>query len=101
MSASIVSKIKQLQKDLAAKNAIMDKLDQKTEKAKVLSVKLNYTTTCLDHLESTTTIYQSYISKINQFLQSLIESRDSELTISVYQHLYEKLKPVVTLLNQL
>lgn len=57
MNASIVSKIEQLHNDLPAKNAIMDKLAQKTKKANVLSVKLHYKTKRLDDLESDKTIF--------------------------------------------
>ena len=39
-NAYVVLKIEKLQKDLAAKNNIMDKLAEKTEKAKILLVKL-------------------------------------------------------------
>lgn len=101
MCASKVSKIKQLQKDLTAENEIMDKLVQKTEKAKVLFVNLNYTTTHLDDLDSDKTIFRSYILDINQYLQRLMETHDSILTISVRQHFSDKLKPVFTLVNQL
>lgn len=83
MSATIVSKFEQLQKDTDAENAIMDKLSQKTEKAKVLSVKLNYTTKILDDLEFDKTIFQSCISDISQYLHRLMETSDSLLTILV------------------
>lgn len=40
LNASVVSKIEKLQSDLAAENNLMDKLAEKTAKAKVLLVKL-------------------------------------------------------------
>lgn len=79
----------------------MDKLAQKTKKAKVLSVKMHYTTKRLDDLESEKTVFRSYILEINQYLQRLLETHDSMLTILVQQHLSEKRKLVLALLNQL
>lgn len=61
----------------------MDKLAQKTKKANVLSVKLHYKTKRLDDLELDKTIFQSCISDINQYLQRLMETCDSLLTILV------------------
>lgn len=101
ISASNVSKIDNLQEDLPTENVIIDKLSQKTKKAKVLSVKLNYATTSLDHLEYEKKLYRSCISDINQYLQSLVETHHSMLPISVRQQLSEKLMPVFTLLNRL
>ncbi|CAI9281048.1 unnamed protein product [Lactuca saligna] len=39
--------------------------------------------------------------KINQFLLNLIDTRDSLLTVSVRQHLTDKLKPVFSMLNHI
>lgn len=61
LNASIVSKIERLQKDLAVENNIMDKLAAKTEKAKVLSVKLHSTIKRLDDLESKRIVIKSSV----------------------------------------
>lgn len=82
-----VSKIEQPQKDLATENTLMDTLAQKTEKVKVLSVKLSYTNKHMDHLVSETAVFWSCVSYINQYLHNLIETRDSMLTVSLRQHL--------------
>ncbi|CAI9287624.1 unnamed protein product [Lactuca saligna] len=54
-------------------------------------------------LESMTrkVVFGICISDINEYLQRLLETHDSILTISVGQHLFEKLKLVFRLLNQL
>lgn len=101
MVAYIVSKVEQLQQDLATENTLMDTLSQKNEKVKVLSVKLSYATKRLDHMELEKVVFQSSVSNINQYLYSLIETRDSMLMVSVCQHLSEKLKPMFAMLNQL
>lgn len=100
LNSSNVSNIEQLQKDLVVENAIVDKLAENTEKAKVLSVKLHYTNKCLDDLKSDRIMFWSCILEINQYLQRLLETRDSMLTVSVSQHLSEKRKRVFLVLNQ-
>lgn len=72
LNVFIVSKTEQLQKVLAVENNLMDKLAKKSEKAKLLSVKLHYTNKHLDHLESKNTMIKSCVSEINQYLQRLI-----------------------------
>lgn len=99
MSASIVSKIEKLQEDLAAENDLMVKLAVKTEKAKTLSLKLNYTTRRVDELENEREIVKICISKVNQFLRGLVDTRNSILTTSVFQYLTVKLQPVFVILN--
>lgn len=59
LNSYVLIKIEQLQKDLAMENTIMDKLAQKIEKAKVVSVKLNYTKKRLDDFESEKTVIKS------------------------------------------
>lgn len=94
MSASIVSRIEKLQEDLAIKNKLMDSLAQKTENFKVLSIKLSYATKRLEHMESEKAVFRSCVSDINQYLNNIIETRDSLLTVSIHQHHTEKLQPL-------
>lgn len=79
----------------------MDKLVEKTEKAKKNSVKLHYRNKRVDDLESEKTILKSCVSEINKYMHRLVETRDSLLTISVCQHLSEKLQPVFSMLTRL
>ena len=65
------------------------------------SLKLNYATKYLDDLESKKAAIKSCMSKVNQYLHCLVETRDSILTMSVRQHLYENLKPDFTMLNRI
>lgn len=46
-------------------------------------------------------MFRSCILEIYQYLQRLLETRDSMLTTLVCQHLSEKLNPVFPMLNQL
>lgn len=101
LNASIISKIEQLQKDLAAENAIMDKLATKNEKSKVLSIKLNYVNKHLDDLETKKASIRSCVSEINHYLQCLMETQHSMLIVSIRQHLSEKLTPEFGMLNRI
>lgn len=101
LNTSVVSKIEQLQKDLAVENNLTDKLAQKTENAKILSFKLQYMNKHLDGLESEKTVIKSCVSEINHYIWCLVESRDSLLTVSVRQHLADQLKPVFLMLNRI
>lgn len=101
MNASIVLKIEQLQKDLVAGNTIMDKLVAKTEKVKVLSLKLNYVNKHLYDLATEKVVIKSCVSEINQYLQCLVETWDCMLTVSVRQHIYEKFTPVFAMVNHI
>ncbi|CAI9285174.1 unnamed protein product [Lactuca saligna] len=44
-------------------------------------------------------LYLSCVADVNLFLQNLIETHDSLLTVSVRKHLVEKLKPIFSMLN--
>lgn len=59
LTSSIVSKIEKLQEELAAENKIMDELTEKTQKAKVFSVKLKSATKDIVDLEDERTIVKS------------------------------------------
>lgn len=78
----------------------MDKLSAKTEKVKVLSLKLNYVTKHLDDLLSKKVVIKTCDFEINQYFHRMLETRDSILTVSVCQHLTEKLKPVFSMLDR-
>lgn len=99
LKTSIISKIEKLQVDIATENTIMDKLTQKSENVKFLSLKLNYTNKCLDDFESENTVIKSCVSEVNQYLQRQVETRASLLIVSVWQHLADKLKPVFSMLS--
>lgn len=68
----------------------MDKLAEKTEKDKFLSVNLLYTNKRLHNLESKKTMFTSCVSEINQYMHRLMESCESMLTVFVRQHLSGK-----------
>ncbi|CAI9278050.1 unnamed protein product [Lactuca saligna] len=74
---------------------------EKTQKARVLSVKLQYNHKRVDDLESEKTVVKSCDSEINQYLQRLFETHDSIFIISVRQHLSDKLQPVFSMLNEI
>ncbi|CAH1451764.1 unnamed protein product [Lactuca virosa] len=82
-------------------NKIMDKLAVKTEKVKDLSIHLENANKKLDALKSENVVIKSCIADVNLFLQNLVETRDSLLTVSVRQHLADKLKPVFSLMNHI
>ncbi|CAI9293756.1 unnamed protein product [Lactuca saligna] len=79
----------------------MDKLDQKTEKSKVLLLKLNYANWHLDDLELEKTVLMSCVSEVNQYLQHIIETCDSLITVLVRQNLANKLNLVSAMLNKI
>lgn len=101
LNTTIVLKIDQLQKDLATENNLMDQLALKTEKAQLLSVKLTYANKHIEDMESEKAIVKCSVSDVNKYLQNLIESRDSLVTVSVRRHLANKLKPVFSMLNMI
>lgn len=68
LNASVLSKIETLQKDLVAENNIMGQLAEKTQKAKVLSIKLQYTNKRVVDLESKKIVVKSCVFKINQYM---------------------------------
>lgn len=79
----------------------MDKLAQKIEKTKVLSVKLNYANLYLDDLESEKIVLKSCVLEVNEYLHHILDTRDSLLTVVVRQHLADKLKPIFAMLNRI
>lgn len=99
LNIDIESKIEKLQTDLAAKNNLMYKLSQKTEKTKLLLVKLTYANKHLEDLELEKIVLKSFVSEVNQYLQNIVETHDLLLTVSVRQHLAYKIKPVFSIMN--
>lgn len=83
LNTYVVSNIDQLQKDLATKNNLMDKLAQKNEKAEVLSIKLTYANKHLDDLESKKTVRKSCFSEVNHYLHYIVGTRDSLLSLGM------------------
>lgn len=79
----------------------MDALALKTEKVKVLTVKLNTAEKQVNELLYEKVVMKSNIAKVNSMLVDIIEARDSMITIYVRKHLAEKLRHVFTLLHRL
>lgn len=82
MSAFIVSKIKNLQEDLATKNKLMDKLAIKTEKTKVLSLRLSQANKQINDHNYEKVVLKICVAVVNLYLQNPVETRDSLLTVS-------------------
>lgn len=99
--SSISAKIEKLQDDLVMENKIMDELAVKTEKLKVMYVKLTHTNQHIDELKSEKVVIKSCMDNINLYLHNLIETRDSLLTVFFHQHLIEKLKPIFSMLDHI
>lgn len=74
LQASITFKLDKLQEALAVKNSLMDKLTMKTEKIKVLSVKLSHATHHIDELQSEKFVIKICVGDVHQYLLNLIET---------------------------
>lgn len=83
LNTFVVSKIDKPHKDLATENNLMDKVAQKTEKEKVLQVKLTYANKHLDDLESKKTVRKSCFSEVNHYLHYIVGTRDSLLSLGM------------------
>lgn len=75
--AFISSKIEKPQEDLATKSKIMNRIAIKTEKIKVLCVKLSHANQQINELKSKKAVFKSCVADVNAHLHSLIETRDS------------------------
>ncbi|XP_023763644.1 uncharacterized protein LOC111912141 [Lactuca sativa] len=73
----------------------------KTEKVKVLFMKLSQANKQIDDLNSEKAVVKSCVADVNLYLQNLVETCDSLLMFPVGQHLVEKLKPVFSMLNRI
>ncbi|CAH1433570.1 unnamed protein product [Lactuca virosa] len=91
---SISSQISNLQAELAMESKIMDSLAIKTERVKVLTVKLEQDEKQVQDLITKRAVTKNCISDITGLLLDVIETRDSMVTISVRKHLNEKLRQV-------
>ncbi|CAI9282029.1 unnamed protein product [Lactuca saligna] len=80
---------------------IMDALDLKTEKVKVLTVNLDNVEKHVNDLLSEKVAMKSYIAEVIGMLSDIIETRDSMITITVKKHLAKKLRLVFAMLNRL
>ncbi|CAI9266380.1 unnamed protein product [Lactuca saligna] len=101
LQTSISSKIEKLQADLAIKNVLMDKLSIKTEKEKVVSTHLSHANKEIEDLKSEKAIIKRCVADVNAHMHNLIKTRDSLLTVSVRQHLAQKLKPIFSMLDRI
>lgn len=79
----------------------MDELAKKTQKTKVLNVKLKIATQNIAQLEEERYLVKGCISEINHYLMRIIETNDSSVTTYVRQNLSEKLQPIFSMLNQI
>lgn len=52
-------------------------------------------------MESKNIVIKSCVSEVNHNLQRLVETHDSFLSVSVRQHLADKLKPLFSMLNKI
>lgn len=91
IQTSISSMIDKLYVDLAHENKIMDELAIKTDRVKVLLVMLMHVNSHIADLKSENVVIQSCIANVKSNLHNLIETHNSLLTVSVRQHLVEKL----------
>ena len=98
---SISSEIAKLHEDLTLENKITDEIAIKTEKAKVLSIKLTHANKHFDNLLSEKAGMKSCIADVNAYLNNFIKTHDSLITIYVGKHLVDKLRPVFAMLNRL
>ncbi|CAI9286147.1 unnamed protein product [Lactuca saligna] len=94
-------KISKLQDDLDVERKIKDPLAVKTEKVKVLIVKLENAEKQVNHLLSGKEVMKSCIEDVTGMLSDIIETRDSMITITVKKHLAKKLSPVFPMLHRL
>ncbi|CAI9280416.1 unnamed protein product [Lactuca saligna] len=101
INSSITSKIDKLHQDLDFENVIMDKLTVKTEKVKVLTVKLEQVEKQINELLYEKDAMKSCIADVNSLLSDIIKTRDSLITITIKKHLAEKLRHVFAKLNRL
>lgn len=79
----------------------MDALALKTEKVKILIIKLDNAEKQVNDLLSEKDAMKSYISEVNSMLSDIIETHDSMITVTVKKHLAEKFRHVFAKLNQL
>ncbi|CAI9268858.1 unnamed protein product [Lactuca saligna] len=77
----------------------MDSFTIKTEKVKVLTVKLKHSKKQIQDLIIEKGI--SYISDVNGLLSEIIETKDPMITITIRKHLVEKLRPMFAMLHHL
>ncbi|CAI9303427.1 unnamed protein product [Lactuca saligna] len=70
----------------------MDQLAVKTEKVKVLTVKLEHDEKQINKLLSEKAVIKNCIAYVNALLSDIIETHDSLITITVKKHLAEKLR---------
>ncbi|CAI9298866.1 unnamed protein product [Lactuca saligna] len=98
---SISSKIYKIQDDLTMERKIMDAISVKTEKFKVLTIKIENVEKQVNDLLSENAAMKSYIIDVTSMLLDIIETRDSMIMIMVKKHIAEKLRPVFTMLHRM
>ncbi|CAI9289761.1 unnamed protein product [Lactuca saligna] len=81
LKSSISSQLSRHQDDLAMERKIMDALEAKTEKVKVLTIKLENAEKQVNSLLSEKAVMKSYITDVTSMLSYIIETKDSMITI--------------------
>lgn len=99
--AIIYSQIEKLHTDLAMENKIVNELTIKTDKVKVLSVKLNQVNMQIDEGKFKKAVMQSYVADINSLLSNIVESCYPLIHITIKRHQANKLRPAFPMLNML
>ncbi|CAI9276276.1 unnamed protein product [Lactuca saligna] len=79
----------------------MVQLAEKTQKSKVLSIKMKIATKHVDDIDNERNIVKSCLSGINQYPLRLVETPNSLFTVSVRQQLSDKLQLVFVMPNQI
>lgn len=79
----------------------MDALAIKTEKVKVLDLKLQHAKKQVKDLLSEKAVMRSCISDVIRLLSDVIETRDPMISITFRKHLAENLSPVFAMLHRL
>ncbi|CAI9288824.1 unnamed protein product [Lactuca saligna] len=100
-NTSISSKIQKLQDDLSIEIKIIDALVVKTEKVKVLTIKLENDEKQINELLSKRAVVKSWVADVNTLLCDIIETRNSMITTTVKKHLAKHLHLVIAMLNWL
>ncbi|CAI9303704.1 unnamed protein product [Lactuca saligna] len=98
---SLTLQITKLQDDLAMKSKIMDALARKTERVKVLDIKLQQSEKQVEDLLSKRVAVRSCITDVTGLLSDIIETGDSMISITICKHLAKKLSVVFAMLHHL
>nr|KAJ0227884.1 hypothetical protein LSAT_V11C100043130 [Lactuca sativa] len=99
--SSITSPLDKLQVDLAMENKIMDELARKTTLLEVQSIKLTQANKDIYSLNSERVVIKSCVPDVFAILSNLVNAHDLVLTLSVRNHLTEKLLLALKILSRI